>query len=554
MFGSVDIWKMLAGVVIFLLGIKFIEESLQELAGRPFKLFLKKQTKNKLKAIGGGAIVTAVLQSSSVVNLMVLAFVGAGIIHMQNAFAIILGANLGTTISNWLIALVGFKINIENIALPVTGIAGLGYVIFNKRSRLYNWSRFLLGFSFLFVGLGYIKSAMEVLVKNVDLAQYQHYGAIIFLIVGFLITTVIQSSSATMALTLSALHAGAINLYDAMAITLGSEIGTTIKLFIASINSTAVKKRVAFGNFLINFITVFMMLALLSPANRLITNVMGFKDNLVALVFFQSLVNVASIIIFYPLLNLFGKFLEKRFRNNEDETVFINKVDVKETSTALFAMQEENKLFISAVCHYILSCFEIEDNFVKNTKMNEKFVEGDLPGKYEYLKFLYGEIHSYYIKLQESANDKVDLEKADRLMSSVRNSMYAAKSFKDAFPDKEQLHNSSNDIKFSFYKSIKNEVKKFCTAAQQLLAKDKNPSIEELSDIYKAVTDGYTETLKYLYKHGTAKYVNETEITTLLNFNREIFTGFKSLVFGLKDHLFDKEQSKKLDDAPGFIR
>lgn len=554
MFGSVDIGKMLAGVAIFLLGIKFIEESLQELAGRPFKLFLKKQTQNKLKAIGGGAVVTAVLQSSSVVNLMVLAFVGAGIIHMQNAFAIILGANLGTTISNWLIALVGFKVNIENIALPVTGVAGLGFIIFNKTSRLYNWSRFLLGFSFLFVGLGYIKSAMEVLVKNVDLAQYQHYGALIFLLVGFIVTTVVQASSATMALTLSALFAGAIDLYEAMAITLGSEIGTTIKLFIASVNGTAAKKRVALGNFLINVITVSVVLALLWPIKKLITDTIGIKDSLIALVLFQSLVNIASIIIFYPLLNVFGKFLERRFRSSDDETMFIHKVDVKEPSTALFAMQEENRHFIAAVCNFILSCFGVEDKFNTELKLSKKFMDEDLAGKYEYLKFLYGEIHSYYIRLREFTNNKDDSEKADRLMSSVRNAMYAAKSFKDALPDKEQLHNSSNDIKFSFYQSTRREVKDFCASVQQLLLKHEQATFNDLSVIHKVVTDGYTETLRHLYKEGTAKHLNETEITTLLNFNREIFTGYKSLVFGLKDHLLDKEQAKQLDESPGFIR
>src|SRR5436190_6339034 len=224
---SIDIWKMLAGIAIFLLGIKFLEESLQELAGRRFKLFLKKQTQNKLKAIGGGAVVTAVLQSSSIVGLMVLAFVGAGIIHMQNALAVILGANLGTTIDSWIVALVGFKVNIEKLALPVTGIAGLGYAIFNKQSSWHNLSRFLLGFSFLFVGLGYMRSGIEDMVKVVDLHQYEQSPVIIFFLIGFIITTLIQSSSATIAITLSALHAGAVNLYDAMAIILGSEIGTT---------------------------------------------------------------------------------------------------------------------------------------------------------------------------------------------------------------------------------------------------------------------------------------------------------------------------------------
>ena len=554
MFGSIDIWKILAGVAIFLLGIKFLEESLQDLVGRPFKLFLKRQTQNKLKAIGGGAVVTAVLQSSSVVNLMVLAFVGAGLIHMQNALAIILGANLGSTASNWIIATVGFKVNIENFALPVTGIAGLGYVIFNRSSRLYKWSSFLLGFSFLFVGLGYIKIAMDDIVKNVDLGQYQHSPAIIFLLVGFIITTIIQASSATMALTLSALHAGAIDVYDAMAITLGSEVGTTIKLFIASIKGSSVKKRVALGNFLINVITVCVILILLSPVNNLITKVIGVKDDLVALVFFQSLINVVGIILFYPLLNVMGRFLEKRFRSNDDETMFIHKVDTKESSMALFAMEEENRHFIAAVCNYIMSCFGARDQHEKEMKLNKRFLEQDLTEKYKYFKFLYGEIHTYYIQLQGMISNKEDSEKADRLMSSVRNSMYAAKSFKDALPDKEQLHNSSNDIKFSFYKSTKDEVRKFCEAVQQLLIKERQDSINDLSEIYRSVTTGYTTTLQHLYKDGISKHINETEITTLLNFNREIFTGFKSLVFGVKDLLFDKERSRQLDELPGFIR
>jgi len=554
MFESIDIWKMLAGVAIFLLGIKFLEESLQELAGRKFKLFLKRQTENKIKAIGGGAVVTAVLQSSSVVSLMVLAFVGAGIIHMQNALAIILGANLGTTISNWIVALVGFKVNIENIALPVTGIAGLGYVIFNKSSPLYNWSRFLFGFSFLFVGLGYIKTGIEDIVQQLDLTQYENSPVIVFFLVGFIITTIIQASSATMAITLSALFAGAINLHDSMAITLGSEVGTTIKLFIASIKGTAVKKRVALGNFLINVITVSLVMLFLSPVHRLITEVIGIKDKLVALVFFQSFINIFGIILFYPLLNVLGRFLDNRFRSADDETMFIHKVDIKEPSTALDAFVKETNHFIEVVCNYALSCFEISDKNQPEPNLNKKYLDHNILEKYEYIKFLYGEIHSYYIQMQKTTTNKEDVEMLDRLMSANRNGMYAAKSFKDALPDKEQLQNSSNEIKFAFYKETRAEVEKFCKAVQELLKVDKEDKVKELTEIYRSVTAGYTATLQHLYKEGTAGHVNETEITTMLNFNREIFTGFKSIFFAAKDHLLDKEQSKHFDDMPGFIR
>ena len=554
MFESFDIWKMLAGVAIFLLGIKFLEESLQELAGRRFKLFLKRQTENKLKAIGGGAVVTAVLQSSSVVSLMVLAFVGAGIIHMQNALAIILGANLGTTIANWVVALVGFKVNIENLALPITGFAGLGYVIFNKTSRLYNWSRFLLGFSFLFVGLGYIKTGIEDIVQRVDLTQYENSPVIVFFLIGFIITTIIQSSSATMALTLSALHADAINLYDSMAITLGSEVGTTIKLFIASIKGSAVKKRVALGNFLINIVTVILALIFLSSIHSLITQVIGIKDSLIALVFFQSLINIFGIILFYPLLNILGRFLENRFRSADDETMFIHKADVKEPTTALDALEKETNHFLQVVCNYALSCFDIRDKKQGELKLNKKYVENNILEKYEYIKFLYGEIHSYYIKFQKTTTNKEDVEKLDRFMSSIRNGMYAAKSFKDALHDKEQLQNSSNEVKFEFYKETKAEVEKFCRAVQKLLQEENKDISGEFSSLFKSVTTGYTDTLQHLYKEGTAGKVSETEITTMLNFNREIFTGFKSLVFAIKDYLLDKEQSKQFDDLPGFIR
>ena len=551
---SVDFWKMLAGVAIFLLGILFLEESLQQLAGRRFKLFLKKQTANKLKAVGGGAVVTALLQSSSIVGFMVLAFVGAGIIATNNALAVVLGANLGTTFTGWVIAIFGFKFNIENVALPVAGIAGLGFVLFSKTSRWYNWCRFFLGFSFLFIGLGYIKMGIENLVTKIDLAQFEHSPAIVFLLIGFIITSIIQSSSATVAITLSALHANAISFFDATAIVLGSEVGTTIKLFLASLKGIAAKRRVALGNFIFNTIGVIAVLIFLNPLNQFITEVLGLRDKLIALVFFQSLINIIGIVLFFPFLNITGRLLEKVFKKNEEETMFIHKVAAKETSMALFALEEETRHFLAAVCHYALSCFNLADKWKQELRIGEKFLEHDLTEKYAHIKHLYGEIHSYYILLQKMITYREETEKLDRLMSSVRNAMYAAKSFKDALPDKEHLHNSSNDIKYGFYKQTKVEVSKFCESIQALLRDEFTDEAKELAAIYNRVTTDYTTTLQHLYKESTSGHVNETEITTMLNFNREIFTGFKSLLYAVKDYLLTSEQSRYFDELPGFIR
>lgn len=554
MTSAFDIWKLVAGIAIFLMGVGFIEESLQKLTGRRFKLFLRKQTANKLKAIGGGAIVTGVLQSSSVVSLMALAFVGAGIITMQNALAVILGANLGTTISSWLVVLIGFKLNIDTLALPVIGIAGIGFAILNKQSKWYRWSMFMLGLSFLFFGLGFMKTGIEGLVKVANLEEYQNAPVIVFLLIGLSVTSLIQSSSAMVAITLSILYTGGITLLNATAVVLGAEIGTTLKLFMASFNGIAAKRRVALGNFIFNCINVGVIVVLLSPVNRLITEVLAIRDNLIALVVFQTLVNIFGIILFYPLLSIFGKFLENRFRNTDDETMFIHKVSASEPSAAIIAMEKEDRHFLFAVHDFMISCFHIESRNVYETGLRKSFVTKSVNEKYEYIKYLHGEIHTYYIKVQQITTDKEDVEKLDRIISSVRNGMYAVKSFKDALQDINQLEKSSNDIKYEFYKQSKQVVKKFCDDILQLLNNPEAANPDTIIAVYRTVTGGYAASLQHFYKESTARQVSEKEISTLLNFNRELVTGFKSLVFGVKDYLLDRKQSKVMDELPGFIR
>lgn len=550
----IDIAKVLAGVAVFLIGIRFLEESLQKMSGRRFKLFLKKQTSNKLRAIAGGAVVTGVLQSSSLVSLMVLAFVGASVIPMENALAVILGANLGTTLDSWIVAAVGFKMNIENMALPIAGLAGIGYSVLNKESKGYNWSLFLLGFSFLFIGLGYMKNGMEELVKSADFTRFDGSPLLVFFIIGFIITTLIQSSSATIAITLSALHAGAFPLLPAMAIVLGSEVGTTMKLFVAGLKGNAAKKRVAMGNFIFNGSNVLLVLLFIVPLYQFITKTLDIAYPIYALVFFQMLVNIIGIILFYPFLNIVARFLNRLYKEDDNETLFIHDVSPAETSTALMALEQENRHFLYAVLHYSASCFEKENGKVSLVTLRKKFTSGTLIEKYAYLKYLHGEIHSFYIRTQKNCTDNEEIDQLGRLISSVRNTMYAAKNIKDALPDMEQLRNSSNDIKYDFYQNTRSNADEFVTSAYTLLNKLSVGDFKEITELYHSVTQKYTATLQQLYKESTAGFVDETEITTMLNFNREIFTFYKSLLFGLKDHLFNKEQSKYFDDLPGFIR
>ncbi len=162
MFEGFDIWKLLAGLGIFMFGMFLMEESIKKLSGRAFKRLIRVYTTGKVKSIFSGIFVTSILQSSSAVSLMVLAFVGAGIMSMENAIGVILGSNIGTTVTAWIVASIGFKVNIESFALPLIGMGGLGLIFLGRSEKYSNISKLLVGFGFLFMGLDYMKTSVEV--------------------------------------------------------------------------------------------------------------------------------------------------------------------------------------------------------------------------------------------------------------------------------------------------------------------------------------------------------------------------------------------------------
>jgi phosphate:Na+ symporter len=555
MSSSPDIWKMLAGIAFFLLAMNFMEDSLRLLAGRRFKIFLKHQTNNRLKAIGGGAIVTGLLQSSSIVNLLILSMVGAGVVKMENALAIILGSNLGSTFSSWLIATIGFSYQIENLAMPAAGIAGVVMAFAKKESKLFLWFKFLFSLAFLFIAFGFIKSGMEEWVKQTDLSAFTKYPLTIYLLLGILLTAVVQSSSVTMALTLSALHTNAISFSVAMAIVSGSEIGTTLKLFLAASNGIAVKKRVALGNFLFNTVTVIILFILLKPVTGFIINILSIKHQLFAIVFFQTFLNLCCIILFLPFLKPLSRFLAGRFTKSQDESFFISKVSVEDTALALEALENETKHFITHIINYSLRSFHLKEPVVAEIQDHKNFTGKTITEQYGYIKQLHGEMHGFYLKLQNITADKIETERLEQLIATIRNCMYAAKNINDAQSDIEQTANSSNELKYAFYTQSRQKLFLFYESLLSILDRKINQdTLQQLTSLYHSITTGYTQSLQSLYKESMANGVSEIEISTLINFNRELYTSFKSVLFGVKDYLLSPKEAAYFDELPGFIR
>ncbi|MGD1973740.1 MAG: Na/Pi symporter, partial [Desulfobacterales bacterium] len=221
---NLDIWKLLAGLGIFLFGMLLIEESVRALSGRAFRRLIRMYTDGRVRSIGSGALVTALLQSSSAVSLMVLAFVGAGVMTMQNAIGVIMGSNIGTTLTAWIIATIGFKIKIESLALPFIGLAAIGLIFFKPASKPFLVTRLLIGFGFLFLGLDFMKGSVENFAQTVSLEQLPDYGLWFYLLIGTLITALMQASAATIAIVLTALNSGLITFDIGAVMVIGANI------------------------------------------------------------------------------------------------------------------------------------------------------------------------------------------------------------------------------------------------------------------------------------------------------------------------------------------
>jgi phosphate:Na+ symporter len=553
-----SIFKLAAGIGLFLFAMYLIEEALKNLSGRTFKLFLQRVTKNNIGAVAGGTIVTAILQSSSMVSFMVLAFVGAGVFTMKNAMAIILGANLGTTLASWLVATLGFKTNIEIIAFPVVCIGGFLLILFGNRKKIKYLSYFLLGFGLLFIGLSFMKTAMEAQVEHFDISEYAAMPKIIFLVLGFIITMVVQSSSVTMALTLSALHAGVVDFPTAAAIVLGSETGTTIKIVLGAIGGNASKKRVALGNILFNIIITIIAFLLLKPILLLITDILNIKDSLIGLVTFSSLINLLAILIFLPTLNLYAKFLERFFKDSDGSTAaFIGHASVNEPETALDLFRRETKYFIHNSMLFNLELFKINTTSLeKNTDykdINEKrnFFSKTEEEKYEFLKQLQGELQAFYVALRTKLEGEKQAE-LNQLISAVRSSMHSVKSVKDIGTNITNLRHSSKEIKYNFFIHHKKETENLYLQLNAFLCDQKKASFEELQKIFDSIQNNYSTALNDFYSEAQQAPIENLDITTIINFNRELFTSNKAMLMAVKEMILDEKQAEFFNEIPKY--
>ncbi len=306
---------LIGGVGIFLFGMSLMTEGLKSLGSATLKAILEKFTSNRYNSLLVGFLITVAIQSSSATTLMTLGFVSAEMISFSSALGIVLGSNLGTTVKGWLVSTVGLKIDIAAYALPLVGIAS--FMNLFGRERLARFGSILAGFAMIFMGIGFMQQGMSEFAAKFSMSflpSDTFFGRLLLIAIGIAMTVLMQSSSAAVATTLTAVHTGSVNLHQAAALVIGQNIGTTVTAILGAVNGNIHAKRTAVANTFFNLITggfVILIFPLFTDGFHYISERMGVTDDAVVLSFFHTGFNVFGVLLFLPLTQYFARFIER---------------------------------------------------------------------------------------------------------------------------------------------------------------------------------------------------------------------------------------------------
>ncbi len=327
-----DFLKLLGSLALFLYGMKIMSEGLQKFAGDRLRQILTAMTTNRVTGVLTGVLITALIQSSSATTVMVVSFVNAGLLSLSQSIGVIMGANIGTTVTAWIISALGFKVNIAAMALPLLAV-GIP-LMFSGKSNRKSIGEFIFGFSFLFMGLSMLKENAPDLGKNPEMLSFvQNYtdmgfgSVLLFVLIGTVLTMIVQASAATMAITLIMCANGWISFELGAALVLGENIGTTITANLAALTGNTQSKRAALAHLVFNVFGVIWVLILFTPFTMAIkwfvANVMGTTDPSVAVSFelsaFHTAFNICNVLILIWFVKLIENTVCKIIPMKEQE-------------------------------------------------------------------------------------------------------------------------------------------------------------------------------------------------------------------------------------------
>lgn len=538
MLESIDFWFFLAGLGIFLFGIYLLEESIRLLLSRAFKLLIGKTTGNRITDILTGTAGAAVLQSSSTVSRIAFAFTGAGLLSLMRAISVMAGAKIGATLTIWIVAVFGFKFQLEVIALPILVVGGLGLIFLMHGPRYVNISKFLVALGLLFLGVDYMMAGGDELAASVDLLELAGLGLWGWLLAGILLSAILQSGSTAITIVLVLLFTDLIDFHVAASTVIGANVGISLATMLGAMGGIPVKKQAALSQLIFSAGTAVIVFLLLPVLVWFILGYLGFNQNLVVgLALFHTVFNVTGVILFYPLMPWLSRFVQNMNPSKTPElSEYINNTPPEIPEAAIVSIRKE-------ILHQLdLSMALISRIYgVRRTDREKTTNRGVM---YVQLEQYHAEIFKYYSKMLAYELDEEEAGELERFIRASRSIMNATKNLYDLYSQVDRLRSEDSEFLQAAFKRLQERIQNLDRFVESILEQgifDKSEA--NLDNTYYGVEED-----DKLFIHSCAwaissEEVGEEEITGLFMMNRQITQSLQMMVVSMQD-LIEEEDTE----------
>jgi phosphate:Na+ symporter len=551
---TVDFWQLAAGLGLFLYGMTALEAGLRDLLAGSLREMVKHQARTPLRGLLIGTVATAILQSSTLVMVLTLAFVGIGVIDLRSAIGVVAGANIGTSATGWLVALVGFKLDLAGAAYGLIAVGGIGSVLVPAgllRAALRLW----FGIGLLLLGLEWMKDGVESWAAGFDVSPFAGLGAFAMAAIGLGLTAVIQSSSGAMMIALAALNAGVLDLPAAAALVVGANIGTAVTTSIAAIGGTPDKKRAAAFHVTFNATTALLIL----PFVGLLTGLLrGIGDPLIALTAFHTLFNVVGAALFVPFAERIAALLGRHFQARAELVGdAIHRVGPDEPAASVEAMDHDLGMAVLLSVQASRNALGLPEAPAAGQVDAGRFARfrqaltGSDPA-YARLKRLEGELIDHAARLQQRPLTEAQSRRMDDLLEATRRAVLAAKAMKDVAANWQDLGQRGLARVEPVLQAIRAESVVFLELAErELPGMDAANLVEALAHGHERVRSAFDGLMRELYRNAADTGLDGEALSSLLNVLRETRRSQKSLLRAIARWRLSHEQASMLEQAYG---
>lgn len=554
-----SIIEIFAFLGLFLFGMLYLEERIKAASGRSFKRMLNNATRTNTRSLSLGLTATALFQSSSIVSLMTLSFIGAGALSLQNGIGILLGSNLGTTVTSWIIAVIGFKLDIQLLAYALIAIGGIGSIFANGHNRYRHYFAGMVGFGLIFLGLTGMKESFLFIAQDFDITSFKELSPYLFLLVGLILTAIIQSSSASIVIAQSALYSQMISFEMAALFVIGANIGTTVTVLLGAMGGSPDKKRAATVHLLFNLSTGMLAVALLLPLSWLTFYILPASETVIGLALFHTLFNLLGVFVWFAFIPKLADYLNKKFTQEPLRvTKYIDNITPKVPVAALLSLEEEIKHLSHKVSDFTLFCIHIVPPQALNQnqaidKLLERSVEPlDISYKklYANVQELEGAIFDYASAISLHVNHK-EQEQLNRLIDITTYLASASKSMKDMLSDFDVWSESDISEAQSFFHNIRYQILNSIFIFNDYF-QGQDQDLSKMRSNYHKIDASYKGTLEsissiaqhpHLGKQITTIAINDIHLTR--NFTKSLYSVLKAFDKNIEQELSALDEEEK---------